>query len=79
MSSRNITLTLPEELVQRAKIVAATRDTSVSRLVADFLERLTGEEDDYVERWQEERQLMAQGLPMRIGDVTWGRDDLHER
>jgi hypothetical protein len=34
VSTRNITLTLPAELVRRAKVIAATRDTSVSGLVA---------------------------------------------
>ena len=79
MSTRNITLTLPAELVRRAKIIAATRDTSVSGLVAEYLERMTQEDDDYDDMWQEERRLMTAGLPMRIGEITWVRDDVHER
>lgn len=79
MVSRNLTLTLPVDLVRRAKIVAATRDTSISGLVAEFLERLTREEDDYAELWREERRVMETGLPMGVGDVTWTRDDAHER
>lgn len=79
MTSRNLTLTLPSELVRRAKIVAATRDTSVSALVAELLERATREEDDYAEAWRAERELMTAGLPMRVGHVTWSRDDVHAR
>lgn len=79
MVSRNLTLTLPVDLVRRAKVVAATRDTSISGLVAEFLERLTREEDDYAELWREERRLMETGLPMGVGHVTWTRDDVHER
>lgn len=76
--SRNLTLTLPSELVRRAKIAAAARDTSLSALIAEYLERLT-RDDDYDEVWQRERALMEQGLPMSVGEVTWSRDDVHER
>lgn len=76
--SRNLTLTLSTDLVRRAKVVAAARDTSISALVAEFLERLT-RDDDYDEVWQRERELMAAGLPMRVGEVTWTRGDVHAR
>jgi len=76
--SRNLTLTLPSDLVRRAKIAAAARDTSLSALIAEYLERLT-RDDDYDEVWQRERTLMEQGLPMSVGEVTWSRDDVHER
>ena len=76
--SRNLTLTLPSDLVRRAKIAAAARDTSLSVLIAEYLERLT-RDDDYDEVWQRERALMEQGLPMSVGEVTWSRDDVHER
>jgi post-segregation antitoxin (ccd killing protein) len=79
MSTRNITLTLPSELVRRAKVIAAGRDTSVSALVADYLQTLARQEDDYERLWREERALMAEGLAMRVGKVTWSRDDSHER
>ena len=75
---RNLTLTLPAELVRRAKIVAAQRDSSLSALVAEFFQSLTAE-DDYDEVWQRERDLMVQGLPMSVGAVTWTRDDVHAR
>lgn len=76
---RNITLTLPSELVRQAKIIAATRDTSVSALVAEYLSSLARREYDYDQVWQDEQQLMTEGLPMRVGDVTWSRADSHER
>lgn len=75
---RNLTLTLPTELVRRAKVVAAERDTSISALVAAYLERLT-HDDDYDDLWRRERDVMEAGLPMRVGDVTWTRDEVHDR
>ncbi|MGH3985322.1 MAG: DUF6364 family protein [Pseudonocardiaceae bacterium] len=79
MSTRNITLTLPSELVRRAKVVAATRDTSVSALVAEFLQSLTEHEDDYRQVWEQEQRLMSEGLSMSVGSITWSRADAHER
>ncbi len=76
---RNITLTLPAELVRQAKVIAAKSDTSVSALVADYLRSLAQREDDYERRWQEEQRLMGEGLPMRVGDITWSRADSHDR
>jgi hypothetical protein len=79
MAMRNITLTMPEELVRRAKIAAAERDTSVSALVAEYFEALVQQEDGYDLMWAEEERLMQDGLPMRVGEITWSRADLHER
>lgn len=79
VSSRNITLTLPAELLRRVKIIAATRDTSVSALVAEYLESLTQQEDDYEQCWRDEQRLLNEGLPMRVGQVTWSRAESHER
>lgn len=79
MAMRNITLTMPEELVRRAKVAAAERDTSVSALVAEYFEALVQQEDGYDLMWAEEERLMQDGLPMRVGEINWSRADLHER
>jgi hypothetical protein len=79
MASRNITLSMPEELVRRAKVVAAQRDMSVSALVARLLEQLVGDVRDDEQVWAEERRLMDIGIGMQVGELTWSRDQLHER
>lgn len=78
MASRNLTLTLPADLVRRAKVAAAQQDTSISALVATYLEQLT-HDDGYDEAWRREAAVMSAGLDMRMGEVTWGRDDVHAR
>ncbi len=78
-STRNLTVAVPADLLRRARVLAATRGTSVSRLVTQFLEQLTSDSDDYDEHWEAERALMAEGLPMRVGEVTWARGDVHDR
>ncbi len=42
---RNLTAELDVETIRKAQVLAAQRDTSVSRLVADESERLVGESD----------------------------------
>ena len=79
MGSRNITLTMPEELIGRAKVLAAQRDTSVSGLVAELLTGLTGPVDDYAQAWANEEQLMADGIGLRVGEITWTRENVHSR
>ena len=79
MATRNITLSMPEELVRRAKILAAQRDTSVSGLVARLLEQLVGDVRDYDDVAAQERRLMQEGIGLRVGEITWSRDEVHER
>lgn len=79
MATRNITLSMPEELVRRAKILAARHDTSVSGLVARLLEQLVGDVRDYDEVAARERLLMREGSGLRVGEITWSRDEVHER
>lgn len=79
MSSRNITLSLPEDLVRKAKVIAAERDTSVSALVAELIAHLAGGSSDYEETWAEEEELMKRGDLLRVGDITWSREELHDR
>lgn len=79
MASRNITLSLPEELVRKAKVLAAERDTSVSALVAELITHLVGGSSDYAQAWAEEEALMERGDALRVGDITWSRAELHDR
>lgn len=74
-----MTLSLPRDLVRRAKAVAARRDRSLSALVAELLAAAVREEESYEKAWAAEEQLLQTGLPMRVGDITWTRDEVHSR
>ncbi len=79
MGNRNVTLSLPEEVFRRAKVVAAQRDTSVSALVSEALRQLTDGPTDYDAEWAAEELLMEKGIGLRVGEITWLRDELHAR
>jgi predicted transcriptional regulator len=44
---RNLTVQLDEDTVRKARVLAARRSTSVSRLVGDEIARLVAEDDAY--------------------------------
>jgi hypothetical protein len=76
--SRSITLSLPDELVRRAKIVAAARDSSVSAMVVQLLESAVGDIEDDDSLWTAEESTMRAEL-RRIGPIAWDRDEVHTR
>lgn len=76
--SKNITLTIDEELIRAARKVALDQNTSVNNLVRGFLESLvkeSGEQADAVQRVEE----FFRTKPFLAGRKTWTRADLHER
>ncbi len=80
MSTRNITLSLSPELIRRAKVVAAQRDTSVSGLVSELLQSLVGDDEDYATAWaQQERDLQTGIAGLVAGAHTRTREGWHER
>lgn len=75
-----MTLSLPKQLLRRVKVLAARRDTSVSRLMTELLEGLVAREDDYERARRRHKAIMARGLNLGTGGkITWTRDELHER
>lgn len=77
MVKRNLTLQLDEDVIRRAKVLAAKRGTSVSGLVARELEDLVAQDTRYEEAWRRATEIMAGSVPR--GGRTWRRDELHER
>jgi hypothetical protein len=80
MTNQNITLSLPEEDLREARIIAARRGTSVSRLLARMLRETVEQETGYAAARERSQARLREGLDLGTdGRVTWSRDDLHER
>ena len=75
---RNVTITLDEETAQWARIEAARRDTSVSRLVGELLRRYMEESDSYASAMNEFLTRRPRKL-RRAGERYPSREKLHER
>lgn len=80
MANRNITLSVPEQTLRAAKILAAKRDTSVSALLRKALDELVREESGYEIARREFMAVVDQGFDLgTMGKASWTRDELHER
>jgi hypothetical protein len=76
--SKNLTLTIDEELIRAARKVALDRNTSVNNLVRGFLETLVAESGEQRAAMIQIDELFRR-KPFVIGKKNWTRADLHER
>ena len=75
---QNLTVRLDRETIQKARVVAARRSTSISALVACQIEILVGEEAAYEGAMRQAFAMLEKGFHM--GDVKRvSRDELHDR
>ncbi len=75
---KNITVALSDDVYRRARIKAAERDSSVSALVREFLEKLSQEESDFERRKRLQEEVLASIREFRAADRL-PREAIHER
>jgi len=75
---QNVTVSLSSETIRKAKILAAKRSTSISGLLAEQIEKLVGEEEDYEQAKRRALALLDKGFHMG-GKITASRESLHDR
>lgn len=74
----NLTLSLDETLVREAKVLAARRGTSVSKLLADRLEEMVRNDRAYERARRRAVARIERGLALDWTPPA-NRDELHER
>ena len=75
---QNVTISLDRKTIQKAKICAARRSTSIRGLLAHQIEILVGEEEAYEQAERQAMILLDQGFHLG-GAIRFGRNELHER
>jgi hypothetical protein len=75
---QNVTISISPETVRKAKILAARRSTSISRLLAEQVEALVADDEAYDRAARSALALLDAGFHLG-GLVTATRDELHER
>ena len=75
---QNITLSLDRELIKYAKVLAAQRQTSVSRMLSEELQKLIEDSKNYERAKQQALGYINTGFHLG-GKVMVSREDLHER
>ena len=78
MATKNITLAIDEDLLDKIRVIAALEKTTVNAMVRDFLTRAAEKRNRTakIRKRLAQRSRQSEG---RVGPVTWSRDDLHER
>ena len=75
---RNITISLNPEVIQKARIIAVKRSTSISGLVAQQIEALVNDDEAYEKAHKDALALMKRGFHLGGGPYA-SRDELHDR
>ncbi len=74
----NLTITVDDEALRRARIRALEQGTSVNAILREFLEAYAGTRNDHVDA-AERVIALAHATPGRRGAARWTREDLHDR
>ncbi len=75
---KNVTITVDEEIARWARVEAARRGTSVSRMLGEMLHDLKEREQRYQESYEAFRSIDPRPL-RRAGQVLPSREELHDR
>ena len=78
MPKQNITLSLTQQTLRKAKILAARRGSSISGLLAEQIEILVGQDEAYDRAERQAMALLDQGFHLG-GAIRVKRDEWHER
>lgn len=78
VQKQNVTISLSTETIQKAKILAAKRSMSISRMLSEQLNALVGEDEAYEAAHRSAQELMTTGL--HLGETpALSRDEIHAR
>jgi HSP90 family molecular chaperone len=75
---QNVTLSIEKEILKKGKVVAARRDTSISKMLADLLKSIVENDERYEAAKRSALQQLKKGVRLG-GKITWKREDLYER
>ncbi|HPM25268.1 MAG TPA: DUF6364 family protein [Phycisphaerae bacterium] len=80
METQNITLSLPKDLVRKAKLMAVERQTSISGLLKELLANEVARDDRYGKARGRHVEALRRGADLGTrGTIDWTREEIHER
>jgi Family of unknown function (DUF6364) len=77
----NVTLSLDDNLVKKVRKIAVDRDTTLTGMIREYLERVAAE-DSASGRKRREREILERSFTQfqfKVGKRTWKREDLYGR
>jgi hypothetical protein len=80
MDKQNVTLSIPKDILRKAKILSIEQGTSLSGLMTSALTEMVNQADRYKIAKENHLTLLAKGVDLGTkGLITWTREDLHDR
>ena len=80
MAKRNVTISLPEELIKKAKIESAHEGKSMNAYIREAVEERLKSRSDYLAAKRRQIAQMRTGTDLGTrGEIGFTRDELHER
>lgn len=78
--TQNVTLAIPKDILRKVKILAVQKNTSLSGLLPQTLVDLVAHQDAYEQARERNLSLLKSGFDLgKQGQVTWKREEIHER
>ncbi len=80
MERQNVTLSMPKLLLRKAKVLAASREKSLSELLRESLEEKIRNASGYNQAKKRQLKLLNKGIDLGTkGNLSVSRDELHVR
>ena len=80
METQNVTLSIPKDVLRKAKMIAIQRKTSLSGLLTHALEDIVTHEESYQMARKHHLTILQKGFNLGTkGKSPGSREDLHER
>ena len=80
MKTQNVTLSIPKEILRKAKLIAVQRNTSLSGLLTQSLAEIVARQEGFKQARLRNLQTLEHGFDLGSrGKLPWKREDLHER
>ena len=73
-SMRNLTVSLPEGVLDRLRVLAAEKKLSVNRFVREVLSDVTAEPN---QNWEAEHDALLKEIGSRTREGTWNREEVY--
>jgi hypothetical protein len=78
MATKNLTLAIDADLLDKVRVIAAIEKTTVNAMVRDFLTE-TANRHNRTQKVRNRLALRSRKSEGRVGPITWSRDELHDR
>jgi transposase len=75
---KNVTLSIEDQTLRKARRIAAERSTSLNAMIRNFLQELT-ERESLADQARQRIFELCEESTAEVGKRGWKRDELHER